>query len=415
MSQKVSHAILDSLSSVKLTLVSLTLIGVFSILGTLIEQNRGPEFYSEVYPETLSKIILIFGLDDLFHTKWFIGLLFLFFINLSVCSVRRIKRDLIKTGEVSRPSEYDLRLSKEHGERLGGILEDMGYKKTTDDGNFMVFEKNRLSRYAHHIVHLSIIFILIGGLLGLLYGFRGSVSLKKGEEKSEVILRKKNPSVKKLDFTVRLKEFTIDFYEDGTPKDYVSQVEILRDGKIILEREIKVNKPLSIDGMNFYQASYGKEGKFYFSVDGEEKILTQFDLLRMGDLSFRVLRYESSIHNFGPGVLVAYMENDKLMTTWFLRDVEKMKERVIAGKRFRLNDVKEELYTVLEVTSDPGVPLVWIGFSGMILGLFFRFFFPSKRAYVSLGERFYHLSVHCKMKEVASSELERIKRRLGIA
>lgn len=415
MSQKVNHGILDFLSSIRLTLISLSLIGLSSILGTLIEQNRGPEFYKEVYPEFLSKLIVSLGLDDVFHSKWFMALLFIFFVNLTVCSIRRLKRDLSRKDHILFPREFDLNLKTSNRDRVLEILKDMGYRELKSEGSLSVLEKNRSSRYAHQFVHLSVILILLGGLIGLIYGFRGSVTLKVGEEKNEIILRRKNPAIKRLDFTLRLKDFRVQYYDDGTPKEYVSLLEILKNGDVKVTREIRVNDPLSFEGMNFYQASYGKEGKFYFSIDGIERVLDQRDVLREGDLSLKVLRYEEKVHDFGPGILVAYIDKDKLMTTWFLRDVEKMREKIIGGKRLRLIDIKEELYTVLEVTKDPGIPLVWVGFSGLILGLFVSFFFPSRRAYVLSKADGISLSIHCRIKEFSSSEIESLKRRLEVA
>lgn len=44
------------------------------------------------------------------------------------------------------------------------------------------------------------------------------------------------------------------------PKDFISKVTILKDGKEVISRDIRVNEPLSFGGYTFFQASYDNEG-----------------------------------------------------------------------------------------------------------------------------------------------------------
>lgn len=345
MSQKVSYGrtFFDFLSSVKLAVLLLSLIALSSVLGTLIKQDGSPEEYIELYSEKGYRIISFLGLDDVFHAKWFILLLLLFALNLFVCSLKRLRRDL-KRNQASAFKE---------------------------DGTFL---------YGVHLVHGSIILILIGSLIGLLFGFRGYVSLKKGEEKDYITLRGKKPLNAQMGFVIKCKDFRIDFYPDGTPKDYTTEIEILKNGSSILEKRIRVNEPINYEGLYFYQASYGKEPTFFFEVDGKERILKENDVLREDNLVMKVIRYETSIHHFGPGVMVAYLKDGNPETTWFLKDIERMSSKKISGKTVKLKNVEEELYTVLEVTKDPGIYVVWSGFFLLVLGLFLTFFITPKRS-----------------------------------
>jgi hypothetical protein len=43
------------------------------------------------------------------------------------------------------------------------------------------------------------------------------------------------------------------------PKDFISRVTILKEGKEIFEKDIKVNFPLEFNGYSFFQSSYDKE------------------------------------------------------------------------------------------------------------------------------------------------------------
>ena len=46
-------------------------------------------------------------------------------------------------------------------------------------------------------------------------------------------------------------------------KDYFSDLEIIKDGQVVLRKTIEVNDPLHYGGYHFYQNSYGREGKEY--------------------------------------------------------------------------------------------------------------------------------------------------------
>ncbi len=51
-----------------------------------------------------------------------------------------------------------------------------------------------------------------------------------------------------------------------------------------------------------------------------------------------------------------------------------MRERDIAGVHVKLKDIEEDVYTGLEVSKDPGVPIVWIGFLSILIGFLINIF-----------------------------------------
>ncbi len=417
MSQEVTYGkkVYDFLSSVKLGISLLLIIAASSVLGTIIKQGGTPEEYVQLYTQSGYRIIKLFGLDDVFRTWWFILLLFLFALNLFTCSLKRLERDLRRNSKETIPPIENLRKMRNSlylsGLSLESVTEELkkDYKVLIKEEDGVCLEKWGFSRYGVHFIHFSIIIILLGSLLGLLFGLRGFVSLKKGEEKSYVTLRGKNPEETKLDFLLRCKDFRVDFYADGTPKDYVTEIEILKDGEKIMEKRIRVNEPLKYEGYYFYQASYGKEATFYFEVDGRKRSITDREVFREDGLIMRVMRYEPSIHDFGPGVLVAYLQNGHPETTWFLRDVQKMRLKEIGGKKVEFIDVKEDLYTVLEVTKDPGIYIVWSGFSLLLFGLFTTFFLSPRKVYLRGDSTGTWVAVHSeKRREDSERELKKI-------
>jgi cytochrome c biogenesis protein len=53
---------------------------------------------------------------------------------------------------------------------------------------------------------------------------------------------------------------------------------------------------------------------------------------------------------------------------------------------FHLDEIMTRYYTGLQVNRDPGVPLVWIGFSMIVIGLFISFFHSHRRIWFRVSK-----------------------------
>ena len=81
--------VLSFLSSLKLTICLLIIIAVASILGTVIpQQYDGGESFSHLSPG-LVEALKPLQLFDMYHSAWFIILMGLLSLNLTVCSLNR--------------------------------------------------------------------------------------------------------------------------------------------------------------------------------------------------------------------------------------------------------------------------------------------------------------------------------------
>ncbi|MCQ2066725.1 MAG: cytochrome c biogenesis protein ResB [Bacteroidaceae bacterium] len=108
-------------------------------------------------------------------------------------------------------------------------------------------------KYVPLLSHLGLSLVILGGLAGSLDDFHGEISVSRGSD--ECMAYEENGDSLQLPFSVRLKEFRIDYYEDGSsPKQYSSTVFI--DGR---EFTTGVNHPFRYRGYRFYQYSYDDE------------------------------------------------------------------------------------------------------------------------------------------------------------
>jgi len=404
------------LSSLSLAIFLLSFIAFGSILGTIIKQKADEEVYLSIYSETTYKVIKNLGLDDVFHSYWFVSAIVLFAINLTLCSYGRFLIFIKTSKKTDLPDENALtsmpisfRVEDKNSENTIQAVKKI-YKTVYEGKDGLVLQKGMISRYGVYIIHGSILIILSGSLIGLLFGFKGYMVLQKGEIKDYAISRHASTKQISLGFSLKCKDFQVSFYPNGTPRDYVSKVEILENGKAIMDNEIRVNKPLFYRGVNIYQSSYGSSLSFLFNIDGEQVTLGEKEAYEKGGFLMMVMRFAKSIHSFGPGVLVAYTEQGEPRSTWFLRDVQRLRAQKIQGLNIKLEDIQENLFTGLEITKDPGIWVVWVGFALILFGLYANFFVYFRKIYIRYTS--YGLivaGIAFKNKEAFKKEFEKFK------
>ncbi len=423
---KKANVILRFFSSVRLTIVLLIIIAIVCILGTLIPQQDGAvEFARGLSPE-LFRLFSAFGLFDMYHAPWFRFLIGCLTLNILVCSIDRFpgtwklfrakprperskpfdglppQQTFKVRGDVKGASDPVSQFLKR---RFRGIIE-----KKADDKHFFYSEKGRYSRFGVYLVHLSVVMILIGALVGFFSGFEGYVNIMEGEQVDSIKLKKRIIPFK-LGFEVRCDGFTVDFYENNAPKEYKSQLSFLVNGELVEKRSLLVNHPAQFRGVTFYQASYGtvpgKKISLKISQDKGEQNSIALDVeagtptqLPGNEGEFSIIDTKADFMNSGAAVLISIRPiNGEKKQFWVFQDFEKIRKRLpgpmlqspkfdpasFKPYTFFLDGVESSYYTGLQVNKDPGAPIVWIGFFLIIAGFFVTFFMSHRRIWVRIS------------------------------
>ena len=206
------NAIYTFLCSVRLAILTLSVIAVACVIGTLLPQQAPAQEYLSRYSESTYAILRMFGLTNVFHSPWFVFLTGLLVVNLFLCSLERFGRFLKNAGESRFPNEKALKtwpnsffLKGRRVEEMAGLFE--GYRHVAYDDRGKILDRGAISRYGVYMIHGSIIVILIGSLVGLMFGYRGSLMLSKGETKDEIVSRGAKEVPIPLGFGIRLRIF----------------------------------------------------------------------------------------------------------------------------------------------------------------------------------------------------------------
>ncbi len=409
-----TEKIWDFFTSLKLVISLLLVLSALSIAGTIIEQNKPlHEYYRVFRPETVALFNKL-GLLDMYHSWWFISCLALLALNIIACTMDRysgimsgirkktpvLDETLEKSLQPLEKVKYDPPFENVEQKILGLVKKNFSANPTISqmgDAKHYFFEKGRYSRLAFFITHISILMIFIGAIIGSFFGYKGYVNISEGEAVSRVGTR--SGAFKNLDFNVKCNSFAVDFYPNGMPKDYRSDLSIVKDGREAVRKTIRVNDPLTFEGVTFYQSSYGAV------PDGARIEIRNKDGALMGDIAapfgqqvvipggtdrIEVADYEEHHHlpdgsEGGPALGVNLYQDGKAPAGLWLLE----KDPASGGMRFgdyyfTVKEIKLKKYTGLQVNKDPGELLVWFGSVMLIAGIMIAFFVSHKKLWVRL-------------------------------
>lgn len=314
--------VINFLTSMKLALVLILVVTVMFIFATLIPQERELEFYLQTFGEPLGTMITTFHFDNFYRSIVFLVAVGLFFINLLGCSIKRFATRYMTKAPI----------------RLGP-----------------------------DIIHLGILAALVGGLISLFTLQEGFIMAVEGET-----------FALEQGIEVKVTSFTYQAYEDGRPKDWISDVSVFKDGELIKEAAIEVNSPLEIEGYRIFQSSYSLTATASLGhKNGDRVTLRSGEGLRLEDGTAFALSGIATIEGETPedkdeyAAIIHVMKGDS-------SEKVTLKARDSWGD-FTLRRLSVYTQTGLQVSRDPGGPVMMIALIIFIIGL-------AVTAYQKLGD-----------------------------
>jgi cytochrome c biogenesis protein len=404
----------DFFASIRLTVVLLISLAATSIIGTLIPQNEDPAAYVQAFGEIAFRLFSLLGIFDMYHSWWFQTLLLMLTINIVVCSVDRLSATWkiifaknpsfdaarfknLKNRETFEDSRSPEQLKKIYPAVLGRAFR-YSCLENTEKGFSIFGDKGRWTRLGVYVVHGSVVFLLIGGLIGSIFGFDGFVNIPEGEAVNSIRVGNGSKTLP-LDFAIRCDSFEVSFYDSGMPKEYRSSLTIVERGQPVLTKEIIVNDPLRYKGVNMFQSSYGQlpPNEAVIHVTSRSSGRTYSEKAAVGKPielpeemgTFVLDGFETAAsfrgQNIGEalrGTLTsAAGEQQAVLLPLRFPSFDKMRR---GQQVFSVDELKQRFFTGLQVTRDPGVGMVYLGFVLMILGCYVTFFMSHQQICVEV-------------------------------
>jgi cytochrome c biogenesis protein len=420
--------LVELFASIKLAMFLFIFLAITATIGTVIQQGERPETYVQEYGEAAYRWFVRLGFTDVYHTWWFTSLLALLCINSLTCFYKRfpavwrsMQQDKVNVGlpfikGLKQTAEFTVAGTKERvAERLGQLFAEKGYKilAKNDPHEATVYAtKGIVGRVGAHMAHLSATVIVIGGLLGSVYGFR----------EFGVCLEGQTYHIPWGRFDLRVDKFWIDYYDNGAVKSYNSTLTVVDDGKEALTKTITVNDPLVYKNIWFYQSSYGdawdriEMARLNIKDKQTDDVVGTVDLewqkeKQVGNLGLKLTMtdfvadfgfntnekrvYSKTVEHANPAIKLAILEDKAVQATpWIFYHYPDLFDIKGSKYRFELVGYQPKKFTGLQITKDPGVTIVWIGSTMIVVGITLSSFIYHRRLWAKVIPHEAGVTVH---------------------
>ena len=375
--------VIDQLASVKFAVAIVVIIAVACIAGTLLPQGADAAGYLAKHPEATARMDWLgkLGLMRVFSSLWFIGLLCLLSASVAMCSARRF-------ATVRRTTGYS------RGRAIGSM-----------------------------ITHISILTILAGGVIRGVRGQKGYLEFHEGQTVAQFV---NDSGPHPLPFAIHLAKFEIETYDQKKSSaecemDASQQSECCNALLVAWpEKNLKAMLPIKLGVEQVFDEFKITILKYVpdFVIDMNTKEVTsRSSEPRNPAILVVVVGPTYSNHRWlfakfpdftrhspdgqanGPNPLQMVYQNHgaakpRHAITGQIKSFKSTLEIVDGDAVVKSNTIEvnspfsykgytfyqsgynpnDLSYTSLQVVKDPGVPVVYTGFSLMIVGLFIAFY-----------------------------------------
>lgn len=353
---------LDLFTSLRLTIFLLLALSAAAVFGTLrpLQENRFELYY---------------------QTPLFRLLLLLLALNIAACTYktwRRNRADRSRLGEILRHRSSTLTADTDPLPRL----QQAGFALQELNGGTLAW-RNRAGRWGSTLVHLSLLMILLGGTLAGL-GFVGTAQLAVGDSINNYFdwdWEQERP----LDFTLRLDDFKLLYYPidvrfgvyDPTTRQQLAEI-ISREGEIVdlplpgLSAQVVQFVPFD-QTLHLQILQNGRPVGFYHTPPPDKRAEqagnpfdTQFLIRPTGFRDPIIRQYQSR---------VSILEQGEVVEEALIEINRPLVHRGVAI--YQTSYQQDDFgfyYSGLQLSKDPGEPLVWGGSILLILGMYAAFF-----------------------------------------
>ena len=378
MKQKIFRLLAD----LRFAIFILLLISFCSIAGTIIEQDQSIETYKMNYPLTNPVFgflswdrILQFGLDHVYKTWWFFTLILLFGVSLISCTFLQQLPSL----KIARRCQFFRTTGQFYRLKFSTVLNNFSFNKILSrikDNKYSIFQqkniiycyKGLIGRIAPIIVHFSMVLVLAGTIVGSLFGFKAQEIVPKTEtfHIQNILNNGQLTVVPKT--SARINDFWITYTKTKTISQFYSDISILdNQGNETNRKTISVNYPLISNSVYYYQTDWNLIGLRFQNLKNE---IIEYPLINVFSNQSKVwLTWISNNSSLNEGIITiidnlegycsVYNENGQ-----FLGNIE-LNETINFKTPLTLLEIISS--TGLQIKTDPGIPIIYLGFFFLML------------------------------------------------
>lgn len=276
------------LRTMKTAIILLFVLAASSSIGSLIPQRPVNELAVarwKLNHAAWAPVAERLGLFDVYGSWWFTAVYALLLVSVAGCLVPRYRAFFraVRSRPRSRTSLAEFRNFR-YGvtkldpndalTRAAGVLRKRRYRLVRENGS-IGGEKGHLREGGSLLFHSAFFVLIVGIALARGFGLDGQAAIIEGDEFTEThvgydsIKEGRFFGERHRGFSVRLDRFDVSWHPNGVPADFVSNVTILEDERVVERRRIRVNEPISYRGVTLYQLAWGWAPQLQVLKDGE--------------------------------------------------------------------------------------------------------------------------------------------------
>jgi len=370
---------IKSFADLRFAIFILIIIALFSITGTVIEQDQTLEHYKINYPSNNIlfswQIIISLGLDHVYKTWWFIFLLILFGTSLLTCTYSQ----QIPSVKIARKCQFFRTKNQFKKLKLvttlkNSVLSNLIFELNLK--NYSIFQqqhviycyKGLIGRIAPIIVHISMILVLSGSVIGSVGGFNAQEIIPKSEIFHVQNLLSLGKFATVPNTSGRVNDFWITYNKNTKIDQFYSDFSILNNsGKEIKRKTISVNHPIKYKGISYYQTDWNLVA---LRIQDNQLKTTQYPLINIGkETSKSYLSWIPLDEQFKEGLTVLVDNLEGYVSVYdkfgvFQGNLE-LNESLRSTMPITLVDIISS--TGLQIKTDPGIFLIYTGFGFLMV------------------------------------------------
>jgi cytochrome c biogenesis protein len=365
------------LADLRFSIFILLLISFCSIAGTIIEQDQSIETYKANYPLTNPVFgflswdrIIQFGFDHVYKTWWFLALIFMFGLSLVLCSFLQQLPSL----KIARRCQFFRTIGQFHRLKISTILTTFSFNKIIariKNQQYSIFQqknivycyKGLIGRIAPIVVHFSMILVLLGTIIGSLFGFKAQEIVPKTENFHIQNILNNGPLTIVPKTSARVNDFWITYTKKRTISQFYSDISILdNQGNETDRKTIYVNHPLVYKSIYYYQTDWNLIGLRFQNLTNQ---IIEYPLINILNNQDKVwLTWISNDQKLNEGIVVIIDNLEGYCSIYnelgqFLGNIE-LNENVNFKQPITLLEIISS--TGLQIKTDPGIPMIYSGF-----------------------------------------------------
>ncbi len=416
------HWIYRFLYSKTVGLVLILLFAAYALVGSVIVQTSAatwadPElrasFVAEVTP-MYGKFTPILGALGFFHVFTSLGfyvMVALLAMSILACTAHRIPT-LLKRWKTPR-----VRVSKKFFEKARyratipttegpeealavteQVLRKDRFRVLPDEksgGRAFFADRNAWAGIGTVIAHVSFVIILLAFVISARFGVEEQLSLPVDRE---VELGHDTG------LTALVVSFQDTYTEDGQASDYVTDLQLLRDGEVVVQQDVRVNTPLVYSGFRFHQNSFGVAADIEITDSANEVLYSGSVPMLWSSgggqnavgkvlLEDQPRPLEVLVVTAASGATASEIPLGTALFQVFDVATDDMVGQVLVeqgetseagGLSFTFE--RERRYTGITMRQDPGTIWMWVGSVLLVVGMSITFLFPYRRMWVRADE-----------------------------